>query len=108
MFNDEAMLWFTENCGVPVKPRKMFGGIGVFSDDVMFALIHGGVVYIKSTAEMAGRYVENGFQFEPPFRKSVRMPYWNVPEDIGCDLLSEWAAEALEYTRASKKSPARS
>jgi DNA transformation protein and related proteins len=103
MSNDEALSWFTEKCGVPVKPRKMFGGVGVFSDDVMFALIHGGVVYMKSTSEMAGKYMDDGYRFEPPFRKGIKMPYWYVPEMLEDDKLQEWTVESLEHARASKR-----
>ena len=103
MGNDEALSWFMDGCGLPAKSRKMFGGLGVFSDDVMFALIHGGEVYVKSTGEMAGLYVKDGHQFEPPFRKGMKMPYWNVPESIEKNKLGEWAAQALEHTKATKK-----
>lgn len=92
-----------DGCGLSARSKKMFGGIGVFSDDVMFALIHGGVIYMKSTGEMAAEYVDGGYQFEPPFRMGMKMPYWNVPEDIKKDKLNEWASKALEYAKDTKK-----
>ena len=56
----------------PVTSRKMFGGIGIFSDKVMFALIYDGVLYLKSTPEIAKKYSEDTIQFEPPFRRTMR------------------------------------
>jgi DNA transformation protein len=88
-----------------VTSRKMFGGIGVFSDKVMFALVYDGVLYFKSTPEMAKTYTENTIQFEPPFRRPIKMPYWSVPENILEDkkLLIEWAGNALEHAKVTKK-----
>lgn len=83
----------------------MFGGIGVFSDRVMFALIYDGVLYFKSTLELAKTYTEDTIQFEPPFRRTIKMPYWSVHENILEDnkLLTEWAGKALEYAKITKK-----
>jgi TfoX/Sxy family transcriptional regulator of competence genes len=73
MANSEVLSWFVESCGMPTRTKKMFGGIGVFSGDVMFALIHDGVVYLKSTGEMSTEYVDEGYQFDPPFRKGMKI-----------------------------------
>lgn len=66
----------------PVTSRKMFGGIGVFSRDIMFALIYDEIVYLKSTPEMANIFSMYSMQFEPPFRRTMKMPYWSVPKKI--------------------------
>jgi len=89
----------------PVASRKMFWGLGVFSGDVMFALIHGGVAYLKSTTEVAIAYSEDSAQFVPPFRRTTRMPYWSVPEEILGDMarFAEWARKSLEHARETKK-----
>jgi TfoX/Sxy family transcriptional regulator of competence genes len=39
-----------------IKSRKMFGGIGIFSEKIMFSLIYDGVLYFRSTDEIASGY----------------------------------------------------
>jgi len=89
----------------PVASRKMFWGLGVFSGDVMFALIHSGVAYLKSTTEVAIAYSEDSAQFVPPFRMTTTMPYWSVPEEILGDRarFAQWARESLKYAWETKK-----
>lgn len=104
MSNEVVLGKFIEIIGFPVESKKMFGGIGVFSGGVMFALVYDGVVYLKSTKELAGDYVEDGFQFVPPFGRRAKMPYWNIPEEmLSGERVIEWANESLEYAKASKK-----
>lgn len=88
----------------PIKSRKMFGGIGIFSEDVMFALIYDKIVYLKSTPEIAKTYSRDSTQFEPPFRRTMKMPYWHVPEEILKDQeqFTEWAFKSLEYAKMTK------
>lgn len=89
----------------PVTSRKMFGGLGVFSGGIMFALIYDGVLYLKSTTEIANMYTRESTPFQPPFRPNMQMPYWSVPMKIlrDRDRLAEWAQQALEYAKATKK-----
>ena len=89
----------------PVTSRKMFGGIGIFSEDVMFALIYDEIVYLKSTPEIAKTYSEDSTQFEPPFRRTMKMPYWSIPEKIlrDWDRFADWAYKSLEYAKMTKK-----
>lgn len=104
MSNEEVYERFMKGIGFPVRSKKMFGGLGIFSDTTMFALVYDGVAYLKSTEELAGRYVDDGFQFVPPFGRRAAMPYWNVPEGLfGSWVLHEWAGKALEYALATKK-----
>jgi len=106
MADNETFDKIKENItGFPVASRKMFGGLGVFSGDVMFALIYGGVVYLKSTPEIAKSFSGESSQFVPPFRRTTTMPYWSVPEETLGDSarFADWARKALEHTRETKK-----
>jgi DNA transformation protein len=89
----------------PITSRKMFGGIGVFSEDVMFALIYDKIVYLKSTLEIAKTYSGDSTQFEPPFRRPMKMPYWSVPKEMVKDQnqFAEWANKSLKYAKMTKK-----
>lgn len=104
--NSELLTYITRNITeFSMTSRKMFGGIGVFSGGVMFALTYDGILYLKSTAEIAKIYAKESTPFQPPFRPSMKMPYWSVPANILRDRhrLVEWAQQALDYAKTTKK-----
>ena len=68
----------------PVRLRRMFGGTGIYSDGVMFALEAYGELYLKADPELAETYRALGGE---PFvyngkSKPVTMSYWRLPADI--------------------------
>lgn len=87
-----------------VKSRKMFGGIGIFSGKVMFSLIYDGVLYLRSTEDVAASYSNDSYQFQHPSRSS-KMPYWSVPESIIKDeaRFFNWAENALHLAKSLKR-----
>lgn len=83
-----------------VTARKMFGGRGIFCDDVMFALIDtAGTVHLRANEETA-----EGFEAAGSTRHS-RMPYWTIPPEVADDddLMLEWGRRALDVARAAKR-----
>lgn len=83
-----------------VRAKKMFGGVGVFADDVMFVIIDSaGKVFLRANDETSVRFEEAGGE------KHGRMPYYSVPETVLADehQLGQWAAEALSVAAAAKK-----
>ena len=104
MDNERAMSLFTSKCGIPVQYKKMFGGIGIFSDKIMFALIYDGEVFLKSDEKLASKFVENSVQFQPPFGRQAKMPYWKVSEKFMKDsIFPLYASRALKYAIKTKK-----
>ena len=104
--NTELLARILQNIpDISTTSRKMFGGIGVFSGGMMFALMYDGIFYLKSTAEIANLYTTESAPFHPPFRPNTKMPYWSVPADVLQDRcrLVEWAQQALDYANATKK-----
>jgi len=94
--------------GMPaVRIRRMFGGQGVFDDTTMFALEHGGELYLKTDLAMQQRLDAVG---SAPFRfvkagKAVVTSYWRLPEsalDDGDELL-RWTMSALAAAQAAAK-----
>lgn len=90
----------------PVNPRRMFGGIGVFHDGVMIALVADGQVFMKADDRTITMFENAG---SSPFvysgrGKPVRMSYWSLPEDAydDPDILREWAGRA--YSAALRSS----
>jgi DNA transformation protein len=83
-----------------VSARKMFGGFGVFSDGVMFALVDSrGDLYYRTDERTQMAYAGDGSV------KHSGMPYWTVPDEVLADIdrLRAWAEEALAAARRAKK-----
>ena len=104
--SDDELLARVEGAleGLHVRGRKMFRGIGIFSEDVMFSLIYDGVLYLRSTQEVASSYSAESVQFQHPSRSS-KMHYWSVPKSVIDDgsRFVEWAAKAFQLAKSIKK-----
>ena len=96
----------------PVRARRMFGGHGIFLDDLMFALIAFDRLYFKVDAETKARFAAADGE---PFvyqgkRKPVEMSYWTLPSNASGDPgeLLDWAELALAAARRARRNkPAR-
>lgn len=101
----------------PVTARRMFGGYGVFFDDmiagdVMFALVAGEQLYFKCDPQSLPRFKEAGAE---PFRyakqgKTLELSYREAPQGSleSSAALLPWAELALSSARAAQaRKPAR-
>ena len=82
-----------------VHARAMFGGHGLYKDDVMFAIVDSeGRLYLRADSSTAMAFEAAGST------QHARMPYWEVPEPIREDpeQLREWAATASEVAIRSR------
>ena len=66
---------------VPVRTRRMFGGLGVYAGEVMFALTFDGEIFLKTTDTTRPDFVTAGSE---PFRYMARSReretgYWRLP-----------------------------
>ena len=91
-----------------VNIRKMFGGVGVFRDGIMFGLGSSDeVLYFRADEETRSRYEAAGMKpFAYPMRgEDKSMPYWQVPEALfeDPDTFREWAEEAFAAARRAKQ-----
>ncbi len=80
-----------------VNCRAMFGGYGIYCDDVFFGIIYKSRLYFKTNPSTIRHYIEKDMK---PFRPNVKMTlkaYYEVPIDITEDpeLLAEWAKKAI-------------
>ena len=76
-----------------VHARAMFGGHGLFKDDVMFAIVDSeGRLYLRADASTAQAFEAAGST------QHARMPYWEVPAPVREDpeQLQDWAATAAQ------------
>ena len=90
--------------GLNVESKKMFGGIGIFSEKIMFSLIYDGILYFRSTEDIASSYSVYSIQFRHPSRSS-KMPYWSVPDQVinYNSKFSDWADNAFQLAKSLKR-----
>lgn len=82
-----------------VRARAMFGGFGIYSGQVMFALIAEDVLYLKAAGALAEELAAlGGVQFRP---RGAGMPYWQAPGEAldDADALVAWGRRALASAR---------
>ena len=91
----------------PVRARAMFGGFGIYHEDLMFGLIAYDRLYLKVDAETKGRFRDAGSE---PFvydgkGKPVEMSYWTAPEGTmeNPAALLPWAELGLAAARRARK-----
>ncbi|MEZ5667090.1 MAG: TfoX/Sxy family protein [Alphaproteobacteria bacterium] len=98
------------------RARRMFGGHGIYSGDVMFGLIAYDTLYLRVDDQVRDAFAEAGGE---PFvydgktgGKPVTMPYVTVPLDAMDDpsAMAPWAERALAAALRARaaKGPARS
>lgn len=89
------------------RSRPMFGGHGLYLDDVFFGLIAYDTLYLKTDDTNRGEYVKaksKPFSFESGRKGLVTTSYWQCPADIFKDprKLRQWIGQALDAARRSK------
>lgn len=96
----------------PVRIRNMFGGAGVYADDVMFALIADDILYLKANETNVPAFEAEGmgpFVYEAEGRKPIAMSYWELPPRLleEPEELAEWARQAHGIALAAKSKASR-
>lgn len=91
----------------PVKARKMFGGAGLYADEVMFALIADDQIYIKVDDALSRDLEAEGsgpFMYERKGAEPAAMGYWRLPESAldDPDEAKGWARRALDVALKAK------
>jgi DNA transformation protein len=94
-----------------VRPRRMFGGVGLYSDDIFFAIISEDTVYLRVDDSSRADFVARGMAAFRPYadRPEVSMTYFAVPADVLEDAGSfvEWSRRAVTAALTAAKKPAR-
>lgn len=84
-----------------ISCRKMFGGLGIYADGTIFAvLLRDGRLMLKGAGTMPEAYAAAGWTqwvYERDNGAKGTMPYWQPPEDFHDDpeTASDWARRAL-------------
>lgn len=84
----------------PVRVRRMFGGIGVYADDLIFALVVDGELFLKADAQTSADFRAEGcapFAYGTKKGRIAVMSYWRAPERLldDPDEMAHWARRAL-------------
>lgn len=93
----------------PIRIRPMFGGAGIYADDVMFGLIADERVYLKADDATRGEFAAEGcgpFIYVAPDGKEMPMGYFALPERLydEPDEIKAWAMKAVDAALRAKKS----
>jgi len=88
-----------------VTPRRMFGGVGLYSGELFFGLIDDDTLFFKTDTSNAAEYqARNMPRFMPPSDRPLGpMGYHQVPADIieDAESLVAWARKAVAVALAS-------
>jgi DNA transformation protein len=88
-----------------LRARAMFGGVGLYADDVFFGIVAADELYFKVDDTNRREYETAGsVSFKPYADRAMTMPYYKVPLVILEDaaMLGEWAARAVAVAEVAK------
>lgn len=89
-----------------IRARSMFGGVGIYSDALFFALMDDDTLYFKVDDTNRPDYVAVGMgPFRPFGPDGEVMQYYQVPEELLEDVetLELWVGKAVEVARRRKR-----
>jgi DNA transformation protein len=89
------------------RSRAMFGGHGLYLDDLFFGLIAYDRFYLKTDEQNRGDYLRaksKPFSFESSRKGLIVTSYWQCPDDVLADArkLRAWIGKALDAARRRK------
>jgi DNA transformation protein len=92
-----------------LRARPMFGGFGLYADDLFFGILAADVLYFKVDDTNRADYdASESEPFRPFANRPMSMSYFSVPLEVleSPPTLTTWAERAIRAARADKK-PAR-
>ena len=93
--------------GLPrIVTKRMFGGVGIYSDGTFFAVIDNDTLFLKVDETLAKRYRDKGMPpFAPISGAKPMMGYYQVPPDVLEDArtLAKWAKDSLAIAVSKKR-----
>ena len=89
-----------------VRARPMFGGFGLYVDDVFFGILAGDVLYLKVDDSNREEYESAKAEpFHPFENRPMSMSYYSVPLSVleSAPVLARWARRAIVVARSNNK-----
>ena len=79
-----------------VEARRMFGGHGLYLEDVFFGIVHEGRLYFRADGESREEYLTRGMKPFRPNPRQILRNFLEVPADVieQPRLLGQWARRA--------------
>ena len=96
-----------DGCG-PIVTKRMFGAVGVYRDEVFFAIIDNDILYLKVDESNRADFERAGSApFRPYGDERESMSYFSVPVSIleDADELGAWGRRAIAAAVAAKRRP---
>lgn len=93
-----------------IRSRPMFGGVGIYTSSLFFAMIDDDMLYFKVDDSNRPQFEARGMgPFQPYGPGGASMQYYQLPEDVLEDLdqLRRWAEASVEAARRKKAAPRR-
>jgi DNA transformation protein and related proteins len=96
----------------PLRIKRMFGGAGIYSGDLFFAILVEDALYLKVDDGNREPYQARGIQpfaYEGKDGRRATMSYYPVPPELLDDpnALAPWARQAIDAARRAATKPAR-
>ncbi|MDB5816249.1 MAG: TfoX domain protein [Rhodocyclales bacterium] len=97
-----------------IRIKRMFGGAGIYVDDIMFALIADDVLYLKADAENRKLFESENlepFSYMAKGKQRVSLSYFRAPDEAmdSPQAMQPWARSALgaalRNARTKRKQP---
>jgi DNA transformation protein and related proteins len=86
-----------------VSSRRMFGGAGLYCDELFFGLISDDTLYLRVDDSSRADYTARGARPFRPYadRPELSMSYYEAPADVLEDarLLAEWARRSVQVAQ---------
>jgi DNA transformation protein and related proteins len=82
-----------------LRSRRMFSGVGLYSSDLFFGLVHDDTLFFKTDGSNSADYIARAMpKFMPfPDRPKAVMSYYQVPADVieDAEMLVAWARKSV-------------
>ncbi len=88
-----------------IRARRMFGGVGLYSNDLFFALMDDDALYLKTDATTRLDFEALGMgPFRPAGEHGESMGYHQLPAEIleDAEALQRWVTAALSVARQAR------
>lgn len=91
-----------------VRARHMFGGVSLYSRDLIFAIVADDVIYLKASGALADDLEAQGCEtlmFTPKSGEPAPMNYRRLPESAldDPDEAADWGRRALDLALSKKR-----
>ncbi|AYV46411.1 competence protein TfoX [Caulobacter flavus] len=88
-----------------LKPKRMFGGVGLYASGLFFAILDDDTLYLKGDAALKPAFEAAGSHPFDPFGEGKPMAYWSAPAEAMDDpeLLVEWARRSMAVAARKKR-----